>query len=167
MMSPATPRWRPFARSLRFVALTVLIVGCKSNSPFSMVKHEWGATRVEPKTSIAQPVDCQRSPELVQHDAYLERLKSYIALRNPATFFAAFAPERICVRTSIINRVNGEAYLDQQIVVLTLGLMDRAEADADVAMLMAHELANDCRQFKLTSRSIPQPFPAAYSGPNL
>jgi hypothetical protein len=25
----------------------------------------------------------------------------------------------------------------------------------------------DCRKFKHTSRSIPQPFPAAYSGPNL
>ena len=24
----------------------------------------------------------------------------------------------------------------------------------------------DCRKFKQTSRSIPQPFPAAYSGPN-
>lgn len=128
------------------IVLGALVFGlgasaCKQRQDTSDVKHVFGQTARPGEKRAACDQDKQKNFDLVV-DTYLRDLMEYIAAANPQTFKGQLDVSNICINGSKEAIINAHAQPGTQRVVVDAGLLLAASNDAQVATVVAHELAH-------------------------
>ncbi len=117
-------------------------MGCKPRADQSDVKHTFGVTRRD----LLQPQQpCEQANFTTKYpvaDAYIRRLAVHIANANPKTLSGAFAPGRFCFSLNESEAFNAMASARFMLVELNAPILLYTASDAEVASVLAHELAH-------------------------
>ena len=119
--------------------LAMTLVSCKHNTTNSDLKHDYGAI-----SEVPHMLDCkqkEQSPEFKLITDYLGDLSNNLIKANQSHLAPEFHDSKFCF--SIINStaVNASASYSGEIR-FSIGLFAMAENDAQVATILAHEMAH-------------------------
>ena len=107
----------------------------------SKIKHNFGETNRS--DTDAQPcVYDENASENKAADLYLKSIATEIASRNPDTFRGNFAIGNICLYYKTNSELNATAALKKNLIQFNSALVNAAASDAEIAAVMAHELAH-------------------------
>jgi hypothetical protein len=141
--TPTSVKGAPLIRAI--LAAAIVASGCQpaSENP-SALRHDAGATRREPTAPLR---DCRAERFSVGSvsaaaDSYLQKIARALMEGNPATFAGPFGPTAFCFTTTADETINAFAYSNSGDVLFNVGLLRVATSDAQVAGIMAHELAH-------------------------
>lgn len=127
-------------------------VACKPDN-LSQLKHDFGNTRVEP-TNL---VDCHKTPspnfvakpdQFPKAQEFLKNVANHIMKSNSQTFNGSYDPARFCFGVTPSPEFNAFAVYQYREVSFNSGTFERFNNDAEVAAIMAHELAHITMQHK-------------------
>lgn len=138
--------------ALALAALTSLL-GCKTPGT-SEVKHNFGETeRAGPGNKACDQSKVKsKSPEL---DAYLRGILLKLTDANPQTFKGALAPDKICISVTLMDVVNAFANSDTNSISVTSQAILFVDTEAELAGIIAHELAHLTMQHRHTDAAPP------------
>lgn len=139
---------------LKSMIVMMFSPSCKSRNDLSSTKHDIGVvTRdIEGITSCQQRFIRGKHPDA---DKYLVKLLGHIAKGNPDTFKGALSPASICLETVEKSGLNAFALPGKNKIEFNSSLLKAAGSDAEVAAVMAHELAHLSMQSKHTEGDVP------------
>lgn len=141
-LTAASPKFVSTIFALPLVVTS--IYGCKLNS--SNLRHEFGATRIGVDESMFEP--CDRSefdPKYSEANDYLTALGAEIMRKNPETFTGVYAPEKICIYVTNDSVAGASTSPRKRTIQFTIGILRWFSNDAEVAAVLAHELAHIAR----------------------
>ncbi|MFO0679375.1 MAG: M48 family metalloprotease [Polyangiaceae bacterium] len=96
----------------------------------------------ETKTGLAKCDDSESARGLTKSKRYLEEIVAALVAANPTTFRGALAPEKFCIAVVVGEDRNGNADPFSGLVRIETSVIARAANDAQVAGIVAHELAH-------------------------
>ena len=134
--------------SVTCIGICITATACKTfNAQKSRAKHIFGRTAVPPVTEPKPCEDGKDNPEAVR---YIRGIAGWIMQRNPNTFAGPYAPGQFCFAVTSAQGMNASASVETRTIFVSTGLllMDGAK-DADIAAVLAHELAHITMQHKL------------------
>lgn len=116
-----------------FIILFAMVTACKTRNP-SVLKHEWGAS----SRGIPNPTDCSdvhNDPEFNFLEQHTKEVLEVLRKENPGKF------ENICIQ--IVNNESFNASMsDQGVLRVNTGLFKVLSSDAQIAWILAHEVAH-------------------------
>lgn len=124
------------------------LFACRQKTSASMVKHDFGETS-RPATNLA-PCKESSEPQLKPAVAYLRKIATYIADADPKTFSGPYALEHFCFAVTNDETINAYAKANTREITFNIGTIRKAEHDAEIAGIMAHELAHVTMQNAIT-----------------
>jgi hypothetical protein len=142
------------SRNVFLKPLLVLIISClfasackTTSAEKSRTKHILGRTSVPPVKALQSCEDGKNSPEAVR---YVRDVATWMMQKNPNTFAGPYAPGYFCFVIIDGGSVNASASVESRTIFVNKSLlaMDHLK-DADVAAVLAHELAHITMQHKL------------------
>ncbi|MDQ3231726.1 MAG: M48 family metalloprotease [Pseudobdellovibrionaceae bacterium] len=127
--------WKPLALCLM---VHLLISGCGSPED-SALDHTLGKTSRERKVPLKA---CKPSNTGDPKIAYLQTLLTTLMKANPNTFKGNLAPSKFCLTIDPSQKINAVANLLDGTISVNSGLIKAMNTDAEVAGVLAHELAH-------------------------
>lgn len=125
-------------KALLVVLTACLLAACNKESTSSLW-HDFGDT--SRSRQILASCQQRNSEEFREFDTYLQDIGHFIMENNPASFRGDFAPNKFCFDAIDDERFGGSAAHTGRIR-LTIGMIAASENDAQVAAVIAHELAH-------------------------
>ncbi len=119
----------------------VFLTQCQEKTS-SEILHQFGKTTA----NIEKFRACPEPKKLAGYEVtieYLQKLKNYIAQKNPATFKGQLAPENICVNLELKDEgISGGAFAGDGAIFIERILIKQSQSDASLAGTICHELAH-------------------------
>lgn len=134
-----------FCASLCFSAI---FSSCKPGELSSQLQHDFGDTSVKPKHAL---VDCHsnssqafvtKKGQFPKSTAYIKQIAQHLMNANSSTFAGPYASSKFCFETQYEPSYNAYAVPTHREVVFHTGALLTFRNDAEVAAVMAHELAH-------------------------
>jgi hypothetical protein len=124
-----------------------LHAGCKTiNAPYAKPKHIFGRTAISPSSSEISCEDGKTHPEAVR---YVRQVASWMMQKNPETFGGPYSPSHFCFAVGSSVGMNASASVENKKIFVSIDLLKMESAkDADIAAVLAHELAHITMQHK-------------------
>lgn len=125
--------------------IILLAESCKQrsgNSPHATeLRHIVGVTSVQPEHPLTP---CTPATDFTDAAEYFEKIGRHLMTANPATFKDGYAPEHFCFHVHYVSEFNAGSSSKTRRAVFDTGLLFMADdqVDADIAMVVAHELAH-------------------------
>lgn len=114
---------------------------CQPNFSSSEVKHEFGVTQ-RTRESMADCHQQAASSIFPVIDSYLKDLATVLFEANPSTFGSFYTPDKFCFTSEKNHVLNAFAIPATGQVKFFTGMIEHAANDAQIAAIMAHELAH-------------------------
>ncbi|MDQ3232062.1 MAG: M48 family metalloprotease [Pseudobdellovibrionaceae bacterium] len=127
--------WKPLALCLMVYLLNS---GCGTPDD-STLDHTLGKTTRERKMPLKQ---CEPSKTSDPKIAYLQTLLTALMKANPNTFKGNLAPSKFCLTIDPGQEINASANPVDGTISVNVGLIKAMNTDAEVAGVLAHELAH-------------------------
>lgn len=125
------------------IVYCLVFFACRTPKESSDIKHEFGNTRTEPVQKIS---DCTQSSKDIS-TLYLSDIAKSIMKANLDTFKDVYDSSKFCFDVVIDDKsVNASGNPLNRAVTANAGVILNSENDADVASVIAHELAHITRQ---------------------
>lgn len=121
------------------------VVACKhrgpATPPAARLRHVLGATSVTPAQTLGP---CIPPTEHMDAVGYFTKIANRLMVKNGETFKGVYAPELFCIRARNIPDFNAVSNAKTRSLAINTGLLHMTDdqVDADVAMVIAHELAH-------------------------
>jgi hypothetical protein len=124
------------------------VAGCKTTQPQKyQSKHIFGRTAVSPMTE-SKP--CEDGKQYLEAVRYIRNVAGWLMQKNPNTFAGPYAPGQFCFAVQDSQGMNASASVETKTIYVSTGLLEMNNAkDADIAAVLAHELAHITMQHKL------------------
>lgn len=129
-----------------FIAVSLCqFAGCKQRpshaAPAARLRHVIGATSVPPQQALGTCL-----PPSAHLDAanYFGKIARHLMTENDRTFQGVYDPELFCIRARQIPDFNASSSAKTRSLAVDTGLLHMTDdqVDADIAMVIAHELAH-------------------------
>ncbi|HET9239061.1 MAG TPA: M48 family metalloprotease [Oligoflexus sp.] len=115
-----------------------LQIACQPASQSSSLDHTFGQT-TRPRAALKA---CEKGDANAPAILYMQTLFQKLVTSNSGTFQGPLAPANFCLRLDQDDEINGLAYIENGEIHLTKGLIMAVDHDADIAAVLAHELAH-------------------------
>jgi predicted SprT family Zn-dependent metalloprotease len=116
-----------------------LLIACQPATPqSSSLDHTLGQT-TRARSALSPCTGDDPSDPVI---GYMQMLVNELVTANSGTFQGLFDPSHFCLKLKQDDEINGLAYINNGEIHLTKGLIRAAESDADIAAVLAHELAH-------------------------
>ncbi|WP_176736791.1 M48 family metalloprotease [Oligoflexus tunisiensis] len=126
-------------RVLFFSGLWLSLAACQPSSPeSSSLDHILGQT-TRPRSALTS---CTKGDATSPAISYMQTLLNKLMSANSGTFQGILAPSKFCLQLDQDSEINGVAYIGNGEIHITSGLLKSVTYDADVAAVLAHELAH-------------------------
>jgi hypothetical protein len=115
------------------------LIACQPTAPqSSSLDHTLGQT-TRSRTALSP---CQAGDSTNPVIGYMQTIFNQLVSANTGTFQGIFDPSHFCLHSNADAIINGFAYIANGEIHLTKGLLLAVDHDADVAAVLAHELAH-------------------------
>lgn len=115
-----------------------LQIACQPSSQSSSLDHNFGQT-TRPRAALKA---CEKGDANAPVIRYMQTLFQKLVTSNSGTFQGSLNPANFCLRFDQDDIINGLAYIENGEIHLTKGLIMAVDHDADIAAVLAHELAH-------------------------
>jgi predicted SprT family Zn-dependent metalloprotease len=116
-----------------------LLLACQPGAPqSSSLDHTLGQT-ARTRSALKSCTGDDPSRPVIN---YMHTLVKELVSTNSGTFQGVLDPSHFCLKLKEDDEINGLAYIDNGEIHLTKGLIRAVEYDADIAAVLAHELAH-------------------------
>jgi hypothetical protein len=115
-----------------------LQIACQPLSQSSSLDHTFGQT-TRPRAALKA---CEKGDANDPVIRYMQTLFQKLVTSNSGTFQGSLSPANFCLRFDQDDIINGLAYIENGEIHLTKGLIMAVDHDADIAAVLAHELAH-------------------------
>lgn len=127
------------------VIVPLILIACgRHGETGSTVKHLWSEAKREPEGELMDcgPESKEDNKQFGPQGQYLTKIGQYIMGRNPDVFLGPYAGDLFCFTLRKVGFFGAEAAISSRHVMIYDNTLYAAVNDAQVAAIIAHELAH-------------------------